>query len=464
MSSAKTFATVNPATGEQIGSISDLDLADVAATIDRAAAALPLWSALPAAHRGRILRAAGQLLVQRADDLAALITSEQGKPIGEARFEVMLTAESMFWFAEEARRTYGQTIPDPLGNRRLMTIRQPVGVVVAITPWNIPLLALPRKVAAALAAGCTVILKPAEQTSLVAGAFAAALADSGLPDGALTLVTTKDPATMVAAMIDDPRVRKISFTGSTPVGKQLLARAAATVTAMTLELGGNAPAILFEDADLDTAVDDLVGLKTQIAGQNCLAPNRFFVHSAIYEEFLDRLVARVNGIVVGDGAVAGVQMGPLIDEKACAKVERHTADAIERGARLLCGGSRLEDLPSAYFFPPTVLADVPSDALAMREETFGPVYAVAQFATEDQVIDAANDTEAGLAAYVFTTDLARAMRVGERLAFGMVAINENRIASTEAPFGGMKQSGLGRESGHEGIDAYLETKTFAVRI
>jgi succinate-semialdehyde dehydrogenase/glutarate-semialdehyde dehydrogenase len=463
MPTAKSFPAINPATGKKIGSSPDHDLDDVAAAVDRASGALPTWSALPAIQRGRILRSAGQLLLERADDIAALITAEQGKPLGEARFEVMLTAESMFWFAEEARRAYGQTIPDPMGNRRLLTITQPVGVVLAITPWNIPLLALPRKVAAALAAGCTVILKPAEQTALVAAAFVAVLVDSGVPEGAINLVTMRDPGAGVGAMIDDPRVRKVSFTGSTEVGKVLLARAANTVTATTLELGGNAPAIIFDDADLDLAINDMVGLKTQIAGQNCLAPNRFLVQHAIYGEFLDRLVEKVEAIVVGDGARPGVQMGPLIDERAASKVERHIGDAVDRGSRVLTGGARVPELTHGFFFPPTVLADVPLDAMTMRHEAFGPVYAVASFANDDDAVAASNDTESGLAAYVYTSNLSRAIRIGERLEFGMVAINENRIASTEVPFGGVKQSGLGRESGHDGIQAYLETKTIAVR-
>jgi succinate-semialdehyde dehydrogenase / glutarate-semialdehyde dehydrogenase len=463
--SGRTFSSLNPATGAAAGEVPDCSAEDMRAAAAAAAAAFPDWRRRPAAARGRLIRALGQLIGERAQELAALITEEQGKPLGEARFEVMLAAEALLWFAEEGRRSYGQTIPDPMANRRLVTLKQPVGVVAAITPWNIPLLALPRKVGAALAAGCTVVLKPAEQTPLVARAFAALADEAGLPAGVLTVVTTSQPAPAVDALLEDPRVRKLSFTGSTEVGRALMARAAATVRNVTMELGGNAPAIIFPDADLATAVADLVALKTQMAGQNCLAPNRVYVHASVLDEFTAALLDRVGGIRVGDGATPGVTMGPLIDRQALHKVECHVQDAVARGARLLTGGSRLAgaEFSAGCFFPPTVLADTPAGALALAEETFGPVYPIASFTSEAAVVAEANAGEQGLAAYVFTRDLGRAMRVSEALETGMVAVNENRVASTEAPFGGVKASGIGRESGHDGLEAYLETKTIALR-
>jgi succinate-semialdehyde dehydrogenase / glutarate-semialdehyde dehydrogenase len=463
--SGRTFASVNPANGAVIGTVPDCSAEDMAIAIDAAAAAFESWRQVPAAQRGRLIRSAGQLLTEHAADLAALITAEQGKPLGEARFEVMLTAEAMFWFAEEGRRGYGQTIPDPMGNRRLFTLKQPVGVVGAITPWNIPLLALPRKAGAAMAAGCTVVLKPAEQTPLVALAFAELVAQAGVPAGVLQIVPTSDPGPTAAPLLDDPRVRKLSFTGSTAVGKLLMAGASRTVTNITLELGGNAPAIIFADADISSAVDSIVDLKTQMAGQNCLAPNRIYVDHSILDTVTSALADRVRSVQVGDGAAVGTQMGPLIDADALDRVDRQVRDAVDRGARLLAGGSRLTGprWSAGYFYPPTVLAAVPADASALAEETFGPVYPVVGFDEESEVVAAANGVEQGLAAYVYTRDLSRAMRVAEALECGMVAVNENRIASTEAPFGGTKASGTGRESGHEGIEAYLETKTVALR-
>jgi succinate-semialdehyde dehydrogenase/glutarate-semialdehyde dehydrogenase len=348
--------------------------------------------------------------------------------------------------------------------RRLVTIKQPAGVVAAITPWNIPLLALPRKVAAAICAGCTVVLKPAEQTSLVALAFAGLLAEAGLPPGVVNVVTTADPGPAVAALLADPRVRKLSFTGSTEVGQVLFARCAATVKNVTLELGGNAPAIVFPDADLELALTELVALKNQMAGQNCLAPNRIYVHQSVLGEVTRGLLARLAQVTVGNGTEPGTTMGPLIDQPGLDKVERHIADAVGGGAQVLMGGTRLEGGPwsGGFFFPPTVLADVPQGAAALAEETFGPVYPLIPFRTETEAVAAANDAVQGLAAYIFTRDLSRAMRVSEALECGMVAVNSGRIASTEAPFGGVKSSGTGRESGHEGLEAYLETKTIAV--
>jgi len=462
--SGPTFASINPATGATVGQAPDCSAADMTAAVDSAAAALPGWRRTPAAARGRIIRRAGELVLERAAGLAALITAEQGKPLGEARFEVMLAAEAMFWFAEEGRRAYGQTIPDPMPGRRLLTIKQPVGVVAAITPWNIPLLALPRKAAAAAAAGCTVVLKPAEQTPLVALAFAGLLAEAGLPPGVVSVVTTADPAAVAEVLLADARVRKLSFTGSTEVGQRLFAGCAGTVKNLTLELGGNAPAIIFADADPELAVAELVALKTQMAGQNCLAPNRIYVQREALERVTETLTRRLASVRVGDGAEPGVTMGPLIDRQGLDKVERHIADAVRAGARVLTGGARLDSRPSGYFFPPTVLAGVPDNAIALAEETFGPVYPLLPFGTETEAIARANDVTQGLAAYLFTGDLSRAVRVSEALEYGMVAVNSGKIASTEAPFGGVKASGLGRESGHEGIEAYLETKTIALGI
>ncbi|WP_404710419.1 NAD-dependent succinate-semialdehyde dehydrogenase [Sphingomonas sp. MMS24-J13] len=449
------LGVVNPATGETIGTIPDLGTAEAEAAVAAAQAALPGWRAQPAGARAAILRRWNDLILAHADDLARLMTIEQGKPLAEARGEVAYAASFIGWFAEEARRSYGDIIPGHAADKRLAVTREPVGVVAAITPWNFPLAMITRKAGPALAAGCTMVLKPSELTPFSALALAVLAEEAGVPAGVLNVVTGR-PQEIGAVLTGDVRVRKFSFTGSTAVGKMLAARCMATVKRVSLELGGNAPLLVFDDADLDVAVDGAIISKYRNAGQTCVCANRIYVQAGIHDAFVERLQARVASMRVGDGLADGVTMGPLIDDRAIAKAQAHVDDAVARGAKLLAGGERL---PSpGNFFAPTILRDVPADALLCREETFAPVAGIVRFEREAEAIAFANDTAAGLAAYVFTRDLSRSHRVAEALEYGMVGMNTGLISTEVAPFGGIKESGFGREGSRYGMDEYLNMK------
>jgi succinate-semialdehyde dehydrogenase/glutarate-semialdehyde dehydrogenase len=452
---AASLPVFNPATGRPIGTVPDLGTHETKAAIAAAYAALPAWRARAAGDRAAILRRWNDLILANAEDLARLMSLEQGKPLAEARGEVAYAASFVSWFAEEARRAYGDVLPGHAADKRLTVTREPVGVVAAITPWNFPLAMITRKAGPALAVGCTVVLKPSELTPFSALALAVLAEEAGVPAGVLNVVTGQ-PAAIGAALVEDVRVRKLSFTGSTAVGKMLAARCMATVKRVSLELGGNAPLIVFDDADLDIAVEGALISKFRNAGQTCVCANRILVQAGIYSEFVDRFAARVATLKMGDALEGEVQMGPLIDRRAIAKVERHVEDAQANGARLLLGGAAVAG--EGNFYPPTILADVAPDALLCREETFGPVAGIVRFETEAEAIAMANDTAAGLAAYVFTRDLSRSHRVAEALEYGMVGMNTGLISSEIAPFGGIKESGFGREGSRYGIDEYLNMK------
>lgn len=453
--SGATFAVVNPATGGIIGQSPDMGAAETRRAIDAASAAGPAWRDTAASERARIMRRIFDLLVAEQETLARLITTEQGKPLAEARAEIAYGAAYFDWFAEEGRRVYGDVIPGA-ADRRLLVLRQPIGVVGAITPWNFPHAMLARKLAAALAAGCTMVAKPAELTPFSALALADVALRAGLPAGVFNVVTGLDPAPIGAALTHDPRVRKITFTGSTEVGRLLLAQAAGNIQKCSMELGGNAPLIVFADADLDRAVAGAMAAKYRNAGQTCICANRFLVEAPVAALFAQKLAAASASLVIGDGLRDDVNVGPLIESAAVDKVERHIADALQRGARLLTGGAR--HALGGTFFQPTVLVDVPTDALIFHEETFGPVAPVASFKNEAEAIALANATPFGLASYLYTSDLARIFRLVEHLEFGMVGVNETAISSEAAPFGGVKHSGIGREGSRYGIDEYLEMK------
>ncbi len=450
-----TLTVLDPASGEQLATVPRCGAAETRCAIIAAEAALPAWRALTAKCRAQILQTWNRLILDHADDLAQLITAEGGKPLTEARGEVIYGASFVEWFAEEGKRTYGESIPSPATNTRLLVVKQPVGVCAAITPWNFPLAMITRKVAPALAAGCTVVVKPAEATPLTALALAVLGERAGLPAGVLNMVTG-DPAAIGGELTANPTVRKLSFTGSTAVGRLLMAQCAPTVKKLSLELGGNAPFIVFDDADIDAAVEGAISAKYRNTGQTCVCVNRFLVQSGIYETFASRLTERVRGLKVGPGNVDGVTQGPLINATGLAKVEAHVADAVAKGARVLCGGVRHE--LGGNFFQPTVLADVSADMRAAREETFGPLAPLFRFDTEEQVITMANATEFGLAAYFYSRDVGRCWRLGEALEYGMVGINTGLISNEVAPFGGIKQSGIGREGSKYGIEEYLEVK------
>jgi len=394
-----------------------------------------------------------------ADDLAQILTAEQGKPLAEAKGEVNYGASFIEWFAEEAKRVYGETIPSPAGDRRLLVIKQPIGVTAAITPWNFPIAMITRKAGPALAAGCSMIIKPAEQTPLSAIALAVLAEEAGVPNGVLQVITGK-AREIGAVMCESPIVTKLSFTGSTEVGRILMRQCADTIKKLSLELGGNAPFIVFNDADLDAAVDGAMISKFRNAGQTCVCANRLFVQEGVFDVFAEKLAAKVSVLKVGNGTADGVTQGPLIDEAAIEKIESHVADAVKKGAKLLQGGKR--HALGGTFFEPTVLAGVTADALIFKEETFGPVAPLFRFKTDDEVIELANRTEFGLASYFYSRDIGRIWRVAEALEYGMVGVNTGMISNEVAPFGGVKQSGLGREGSHHGIDDYLEIKYIAM--
>lgn len=451
----KTFDVHDPATGRTLAAVPMLSAHQVEQAIACADTALHAWREQTAGHRAQVLRRWFDLMQRHAGDLAAIVTLENGKPLAEAKGEVAYAASFLEWFAEEARRTYGDVIPAPQPNRTINVIKQPVGVCAAITPWNFPLAMVTRKVGPALAAGCTVVLKPAEQTPLSAFALACLAHEAGVPRGVFNVVTG-DPRTVGGVLTASSTVRKLSFTGSTAVGVMLMEQCAPTMKRLSLELGGNAPVIVFDDADLDIAVEGTMMAKFRNSGQSCVGANRIYVQRGLYDAFAVKLAGRVAQLKVGNGFEAGVDLGPLIDARAVAKVERHLDDARSRGARVLVGGGRHSLGPT--FFEPTLIVDVPPDSLIASEETFGPLAALTPFDTLDEGIALANDTPFGLAAYLFTNDLARALRVSERLESGMVGVNTGLISSTVGPFGGIKMSGLGREGSKYGIDEYLETK------
>jgi succinate-semialdehyde dehydrogenase / glutarate-semialdehyde dehydrogenase len=450
------FDVTDPATGQVLAQVANLGAVEAQTAIAAANKAWPAWRSKTAKERGAIMMKWFALLHQHADDLARIMTAEQGKPLAEAKGEVTYGASFIDWFAEEAKRVYGETIPTTDNNKRYLVIKQAMGVCAAITPWNFPIAMITRKVAPALAAGCPVVIKPAEQTPLSALAVAELAQRAGMPAGVLNVLTA-DGANSIAigkVICASDVVRHVSFTGSTEVGRILAAQCAPTVKKLSLELGGNAPFIVFDDADIDSAVEGAMVSKYRNAGQTCVCANRFYVQDAVYDSFVDKLAAKAQGIKVGNGFEAGVNQGPMIDDQAIAKVEGHVADALAKGAKLVVGGTRTGE----RFFTPTVLSEVTSEMLCAREETFGPVAPVFRFKTEAEVVALANDTEFGLASYFYSRDIGRIFRVGEALEYGMVGINTGLISTAEVPFGGVKQSGLGREGSHHGIDDYVEIK------
>ena len=460
---AEGVAVRDPASGELLAEVPRLGAADAERAIEAAAGAWDGWKRQTARQRAGVLRRWFELLLQHADDLARIMTAEQGKPLAEAQGEIVYGASFVEWFAEEAKRVYGETIPSPDPSKRLLVLRQPIGVCAAITPWNFPLAMITRKVAPALAAGCPVVIKPAEQTPLTALAAAELAQRAGMPPGVLNMLTSDTAGSVQIGKVlcASDVVRHLSFTGSTEVGRILMAQSAPTVKKLSLELGGNAPFIVFDDADIDAAVEGAMQSKYRNAGQTCVCANRLYVQRGVYETFVERLARRVAELKVGPGTSAGVQIGPLIDQQGLDKVRRHVDDALARGARLLTGGKVIEQGGGRYF-EPTVLADADASMLCAREETFGPVAPVFAFDTEEQAVAAANATEFGLAAYFYSRDVARVTRVGEALEYGIVGVNTGLISNEVAPFGGVKQSGLGREGSHHGIDEYLELKYLCV--
>ena len=453
---ALRFDVTDPATGLKLADVANLGPAETDAAIKAANAAWPAWRNKTAKERAAILMKWFALMHQHADDLARIMTAEQGKPLAEARGEVIYGASFVEWFAEEAKRVYGETIPTTDSSKRYIIIKQPIGVCAAITPWNFPIAMITRKVAPALAAGCPVIIKPAEATPLSALACAELAQRAGMPSGVLNIVTADaDNSIEVGKVLcSSDIVRHLSFTGSTEVGRILMRQSAHTVKKMSLELGGNAPFIVFDDADIDSAVEGAMVSKYRNAGQTCVCANRLYVQDAVYDQFVEKLAAKSQGIKVGNGFEAGVNQGPLIDDQAITKVEAHVADALAKGARVVVGGTRIGE----RFYTPTVLADVTGEMLCAKEETFGPVAPVFRFKTEAEAIEMANATEFGLASYFYSRDVGRIFRVGEALEYGMVGINTGLISVAEVPFGGVKQSGLGREGSHHGIDDYVEVK------
>ncbi|WP_297514363.1 NAD-dependent succinate-semialdehyde dehydrogenase [uncultured Caulobacter sp.] len=449
------LAVRNPANNAVIGVTPNLGAAETILAVEAAERAFQSWRKLTGKARGAILRRWFDLIIANSDDLAGLLTLEQGKPLAEARGEIQYAASFIEWFAEEAKRIYGETIPGHEPGRRQMVIKQPVGVVAAVTPWNFPAAMITRKVAPALAVGCTVVLKPSELTPFTALALAFLAREAGLPAGAFNIVTGEAPP-IGDVLTTDPRIKKFTFTGSTPVGKMLAAKCMATVKRVSLELGGNAPLIVFDDADLDKAVEGAISSKFRNTGQTCVCANRLLVQAGIHDAFAAKLTARVAGFVVGDGLQGPTDQGPLINEAAVAKVRGHVEDAKHGGARVLIGGESLEG--AGHFFAPTVLVDVTPRMRMSREETFGPVAGLIRFETEEEAVSIANATSAGLAAYFFTRDVNRAWRVGEALEAGMVGINTGQVSSETAPFGGVKESGLGREGAHYGADEFVELK------
>jgi len=456
--SGTRFAVTNPADGLKLAEVANCDRTDADRAIAAAERALPAWRSMLAKERARIMNTWFDLTLANQEDLAKLMTAEQGKPLTEARGEIVYGASFIEWFAEEAKRVYGDVIPTVATDKRLLVFKEAVGVAAAITPWNFPNAMITRKVSPALAAGCTVVVKPAEQTPLSALALAELAQRAGFPAGVFNVLPADEQRSIAVgkAICDSPVVRKLSFTGSTPVGRILMAQSAPTLKKLSLELGGNAPFIVFDDAELDAAVEGAVASKYRNAGQTCVCTNRFYAHDRIYDAFVERLAAKAAQLKVGSGFDAGIQQGPLIDGNALAKVEAHVADAQAHGGRVLTGGHRHE--LGGTFFQPTVIANATGEMLLAREETFGPVAPVFRFSTEKQAVDAANATEFGLAAYFYSRDVGRVLRVAEQLEYGMVGVNTGLMSNEVGPFGGVKQSGLGREGSRYGIEEYLVTK------
>lgn len=456
-----TLEVRNPATGALIGTVPTMGAAETRRAIDAANAAWPAWRKKTAKERAAILRKWHDLMIAHADDLALILTTEQGKPLAEAKGEIGYAASFLEWFAEEGKRVYGDTIPTPAADKRIVVTKEPVGVCAAITPWNFPAAMITRKVGPALAAGCPIVVKPAEATPFSALAMAVLAERAGVPAGVFSVVTG-EPKAIGGELTSNPIVRKLSFTGSTPVGRLLMAQCAATVKKVSLELGGNAPFIVFDDADLDAAVEGAIASKYRNSGQTCVCTNRFYVHEKVYDAFAEKLTAAVAKLKVGPGTEAGVVQGPLINGAAVRKVEAHIADALDKGARVTTGGQRH---PLGHgFFEPTVLTGVTPDMKVAKEETFGPLAPLFRFSTEEEAIRYANDTEFGLAAYFYSRDIGRVWRVAEALEYGMVGINAGIISNEVAPFGGVKQSGLGREGSHYGIDDYVVIKYMCVAV
>ena len=461
-SSGATLQVIDPSTGETLCAVADAGVDDALAALDAAARAQKAWATHPPRERGEILRRAFEAVTARADEIALLMTLEMGKPVAEARAEVAYGAEYLRWFAEEAVRIHGEYSVSATGKGRVLTMRQPVGPCILITPWNFPLAMATRKVGPAIAAGCTMVLKPASQTPLCSLALARILEEAGLPEGVLNVITTSSSGKVMEPLIRDPRARKLSFTGSTEVGRKLIELSATQVLRVSMELGGNAPFLVFEDADLDAAVDGAMLAKMRNMGEACTSANRFLVAASVAEDFGQRLAARMGALKVGRGTEPEAQVGPLIDAAGLEKVSELVADAVKAGARVLVGG---QPVPGpGYFYQPTVLAGVPGRARLLHEEIFGPVAPITIFDTEAEAIAAANQTEFGLVAYVFTADIKRAFRVIEALETGMVGLNQGIVSNAAAPFGGVKHSGFGREGGSEGIKEYLELKYVAVNV
>ena len=459
-SDGRTLNVEDPSTGETLVSVADATVADGAAALDAAVAARADWAATAPRERGEILRRAFVAITARAEEFALLMTLEMGKPLAEARGEVTYGAEFFRWFSEEAVRISGRWSTAPNGATRLVTMKQPVGPTLMITPWNFPLAMGTRKIGPALAAGCTMVVKPAKQTPLSMLALVDLLTDCGVPAGVVNVITTTRTGDVIEPIIRDPRLRKLTFTGSTQVGRTLVEQSAEQLLRVSMELGGNAPFLVFEDADVNAAVDGAMLAKMRNIGEACTAANRFLVHESVAEDFSSKFAAKLASMSVGRGTEDGVTVGPLIDAAAQASVAALVDDATAKGATVVCGGTTVGD--NGYFFAPTLLTGVPADALLMREEIFGPVAPIATFTTEAEAIARANDTEYGLVAYVFTRDLSRTLRVSEALEFGMVGINQGIVSNPAAPFGGVKHSGFGREGGFEGIEEYLEVKYLGI--
>ena len=455
VSGSKTVPVDNPANGAVLGSVPDLGTGETKRAIDAAERAWPAWRAKTAKERAAILRKWFDLMMASQEDLAQLMTAEQGKPLTESRGEIVYGASFIEWFAEEGKRTYGDVIPSPWTDKRALVMKQPIGVCAMITPWNFPNAMITRKAGPALAAGCTVVIKPAEQTPFSALAMAELAERAGIPKGVFNVITG-DAATIGKELCANPKVRKLSFTGSTEVGRILMRQSADTIKKLSLELGGNAPFIVFDDADLDAAVEGALASKYRNAGQTCVCANRIYVQDGVYDKFAAKLTEKVKGFKVGPGNEPGVVIGPLIDEPGVKKVESHVADAVKKGAKIVLGGKR--DERGGLFFQPTVIANVTADMIVSYEETFGPVAPLIRFKTEDEVIQLANNTEFGLAGYFYSRDVGRIFRVAEQMETGIVGANVGIISTEVAPFGGVKQSGLGREGSKYGIEEYLEVK------
>lgn len=460
-SGKETLAVTNPANGQPLGNVPKMGAGETREAIDAAARALPAWRALTAKERSSILRRWFELMMEHQDDLARLMTLEQGKPLAEAKGEISYAASFIEWFAEEGKRIYGDTIPGHQADKRLLVIKQPIGVTAAITPWNFPSAMITRKAGPALAAGCTMVLKPASQTPFSALALAELANRAGIPEGVFNVVTGS-ASEVGGELTGNPLVRKLSFTGSTEIGRQLMEQCAKDIKKVSLELGGNAPFIVFDDADLDKAVEGALASKFRNAGQTCVCANRLYVQDSVYDRFAEKLQQAVSKLQIGDGLQPNVTIGPLIDEKAIAKVQEHIADALGKGARVVTGG-KVHEL-GGNFFQPTILVDVPGDAKVAKEETFGPLAPLFRFKDEADVIAQANYTEFGLAAYFYARDLGRVFRVGEALEYGIIGINTGLISTEVAPFGGVKSSGLGREGSKYGIEDYLEIKYMCIGI